>query len=525
MVKWHKTKGSYMLKKSLILTAGLMAASSQAAEKPNVIFILADDLGYGDVSCFNPESKIKTPNMDLLAAEGMRFTDAHSGSAVCTPTRYGVITGRYCWRSRLKKGVLNGYSGHLINPDRLTVADVMKNAGYATACIGKWHLGMDFPKGKESDKYQGKNKKKNVDYTGKIENTPNSLGFDYFFGISASLDFPPYVYIENDRFTEVASGYCEKVGFPGFYRQGHIAPNFKHDEVLDEFTEKSVEFIGKQAKSNKPFFLYFPLSSPHKPVLPAPRFRGKSGLGAYGDFVMQTDDVIGRVLKAVKDNGIEENTLVIVTSDNASFMYRYTDGNCHTKKDSAHGFDPKNHTSNYHFRGTKCDIYEGGHHVPYLVRWPKVVKAGTECKATICTTDLMATCAAILGTKLPDTAGEDSYNLLPYFTNKTPLVPRVNVVNHSASGSFALRNGKWKMIFTNGSCGREIPKGLRFEKPWKLFDLEKDISEKNNVIDKYPEVAEEMTKTMGALIRNGRSTPGAPQKNEGKIPDLPKNME
>ncbi len=502
-----------MFRKSIMLTAGLIVAS-QAADKPNIIFILADDLGYGDVSCLNPESKLKTPNMDRLAAEGMRFTDAHSGSAVCTPTRYGVVTGRYCWRSRQKAGVLNGYSRHLINPDRLTVADVMKNAGYHTACIGKWHLGMDFPK----------NGKK-VDYTQKIKNGPNSLGFDYFFGISASLDFPPYVYMENDRFTEVASESFKRVGFPAYSRGGEIAPNFKHVKALDTLTEKAVEFIGKHAKADKPFFLYFPLSSPHKPVLPAPRFRGKSGLGWYGDFVMQTDDVIGRVLKALKDNDVDDDTLLMMTSDNASFMYRITKGDGHTTKQSVQGFKPDVHQSNYHFRGTKADIYEGGHHVPFFARWPKTVKAGTECKTTICTTDLMATCAAVVGTKLPDTAGEDSYNLLPYLMEKASAVPRVNVVNHSINGSFALRNGTWKMIFSDGSGGRQKPKGGRWKKPWQLYDLENDSSEKTNVIDKYPEVAAEMTKTIAALIRNGRSTPGTPQANYGKTPGLPKDME
>ncbi|MCF7847828.1 MAG: arylsulfatase, partial [Kiritimatiellales bacterium] len=456
--------------------------------------------GYGDAQALNPTSKIPTPNLNRLAAEGMTFTDAHSGSAVCTPTRYGVVTGRYCWRTRLKRGVLNGYSDHLIDPARLTVAGLLKQNGYHTACIGKWHLGMDLPKeGKE-----------NIDYSKRIKNGPNVNGFDYFYGITASLDFPPYVFIENDRFTESEIESQSAIGFPGYLRKGPVGKKFKHIDALDHLAEKSVAHIHERAKARQPFFLYFPLTAPHKPVMPATRFQGKSRLGPYGDFVMQADWTVGQILKALDETEQTENTVLFFTSDNGSFMYRLdampkASEKGHVEDNTVQAFDAKNHHSNYPLRGTKADIWEGGHRVPYFVRWPGKIKQGSRCADPICHVDLMATCAELVGAQLPDNAAEDSFSILPFTLNKGGASRGAPVVHHSSNGTFALRDGKWKLILGSGSGGRGIPKSKPGDRPFQLFDMQNDQAETSNLVDKYPEVAGKLEQTMDRLIKSGRS--------------------
>ncbi len=345
----------------------LVACNVEKVEnrKPNIILILADDLGTGDVHCYNSGSRIPTPNMDRVAEEGIRFTDAHTGSGVCTPTRYGLLTGRYCWRSRLKRGVLNGYSEHLIDSERTTIASLLKAHGYFTAAIGKWHLGMDFKKDSLG----------NVDYGAKIENSPVINGFDYFHGIAASLDFPPYVYIENDHFTKVPTEIQEKMSFPRFVREGPKAENFNFETVWEHLLQKVNSTIVEHP-ADKPLFLYFALPSPHKPVWPDPQFAGTTQLGPYGDFVHQTDQLVGAVLQKLKDEGIDQETLLMITSDNGSFMYKLdsSEESDHLIDETVQGFFPENHQSNYVYRGTKADIWEGGHRVPFLVRWPEMIK-------------------------------------------------------------------------------------------------------------------------------------------------------
>jgi len=489
---------------ALALTMPACRALSQpesGKRGPNVIFILADDMGYGDVQALNPESRIPTPNLNKIAREGVIFTDAHSGSAVCTPTRYGVVTGRYCWRSKLKRGVLFGYSPHLIDPERLTVADVMKRSGYHTACIGKWHLGMDLPLGKEGGK-------QTIDHTVKIENGPNAYGFDYYFGVTASLDMPPYVFIENDRFTGPVTAEYKATSFPNYSRGGLMAEGFSHEKALDQLTEKAVGYIKTRANGDKPFFLYFPLTAPHKPCLPAERFRGKTEQGDYGDFVTQVDWVVGQIDKTLKSEGITDETLLIYTSDNGSYMFQVREGEAdHVDKPSVQGFDPENHRANYIWRGTKADIWEAGHREPYLARWPGVTKAGTRCNETICHTDLMATCAEIVGYDLPADAAEDSFSIVSLLKSGKWKTPRAPVIHHSAGGMFSLRDGKWKMVFGNGSGGREKPSGSPFKKPYFLFDLEKDPSETTNLIEKHPEVADRLTEKLEQIRNSGRSRP------------------
>ncbi|NOX90472.1 MAG: arylsulfatase [Calditrichaeota bacterium] len=494
-------------------SSGLFNACSNKKSLPNIVYILADDLGYGDVRCLNPESGIPTPNIDSLAKDGMVFTDAHSGSAVCTPTRYGILTGRYAWRSRLQSGVLTGYSPHLIEPSRLTVASLLKKFGYRTAAIGKWHLGMDWAT-KDGYKYSDAwgETGEHVDYSQTIKNAPTDLGFDYFFGISASLDMTPYVYIENrnvlrepDKIIPASDGYA-------FYRSGPVAPDFKHERVLPVITQKAVDFIRNHVQNRKsqPFFLYFSLTAPHTPILPTKEFRGKSGIGPYGDFVMQCDGSVGQILNALDELNLSDNTLVIFTSDNgpspaANFKHLREMG----------------HLSSYIFRGYKADIYEGGHRIPFIARWSGNIPQGSAYEHPVCLTDLMATLAAIVGYELPDDAGEDSVNLLPVLKGgmKTPV--REAVVHHSINGSFSIRQGKWKLELCPGSGGWSSPtpkeareKGLP---PVQLYDLSADIGEQKNVQDRFPEIVDRLTKLLKKYAEEGRSTPGKPQKNDVEI--------
>ncbi len=485
---------------------GSVCRAAEPASKPNVVYILADDLGYGDVRCLNPAGKIATPNMDRLAAAGMTFTDAHSSSSVCSPTRYGILTGRYNWRSPLKSAVLGGYSRRLIEPGRLTVPALLKQHGYQTACIGKWHLGMDWPlqAGGFAQDYADGWK---VDYTKPIQNGPTSVGFDSYFGISASLDMPPYLYIENNRSQVVPT--VEKT----WIRKGPAHADFEAIDVLPSLTQKALAFIDRQApqaKQGRPFFLYLPLNAPHTPILPTPPWQGKSGINAYADFVMQVDATVGQILDALGRAGVAENTLVIFTSDNGcSPMANFAE------------LAAKGHHPSYHFRGHKADIYDGGHRIPFLVRWPAGVKAGTTSDQLICLTDLLATCAALVGAKLPDHAGEDSVNLLPALLGETTRPLREAVVHHSVDGSFAIRQGRWKLALCPGSGGWSFPRPGRDDAsklaPVQLYDLAADIGEKNNVQDKHPEVVARLTRLLEQYVADGRSTPGAPQKNTGEV--------
>ena len=464
---------------------------------PNIVFILADDMGYGDIQAYNPKSTIPTPHLNRLAEEGMRFTDAHSGSAVCTPTRYGIVTGRYCWRSRLKRGVLFPPNDKpLIDPGRLTVAGMLKRQGYHTACIGKWHLGIEW----------GRDDQGNVDFNKPITYGPTDVGFDEFFGIAASLDMVPYAFYRNDEPTGEVTQTQSALKFPRFIRQGPKAKNFDPGKVLDQLTKEAISYIERRAATDSPFFLYLPLTAPHKPVWPAERFQGKTDVGPYGDFVTQVDNSVGRVLKALERTRAADDTLVIYTSDNGSYMYRLTpDKQDHTQDSGVQGYHPSNHQPNAHWRGTKADVWEAGHRIPFIARWPGKIKAGTQCDQTTCLTDFMATCAEMTDFHLPDESAEDSFSLIPLLLGNVRTTPRAPVIHHSANGMFSLRDGKWKMVFGNGSGGREKPAGKPFEKPYFLFDLETDPSETKNLIDQYPNIAKNLEAQLQMIMDNGRS--------------------
>ncbi|MCH2201753.1 MAG: arylsulfatase [Fuerstiella sp.] len=507
--------GDLMLKLIMLIPAMILgtqtAAKGAKTEQPNIIYILADDLGIGDVGSFNPDGKIATPFMDRLAAEGMKFTDAHSGSAVCTPTRYGILTGRYAWRTHLSSGVLWGYSMPLIASGRLTVASLLRQQGFNTACVGKWHLGLEWvrkdPKVQPVDGSQ--ELWHNYDFSGRIASGPNQVGFDDFFGIPASLDMQPHVYIQNDHVTSVPMRIIDGSTGKRFWRKGPVGDDFRHTEVLDKLTDRAVEYINAQS-TDKPFFLYFPLPAPHKPILPTKRFEHKSGLNEWGDFVMQVDWTIGQVMQAVDARGLAENTLLIVTSDNGA-----------TPGADFAALGSKGHDPSGRFRGHKADIFEGGHRVAFIARWPSVIPSGTMCDDTICHTDLLATVAEIIGVNLPGNAGEDSVSILPLMNQTAERPIREATVHHSINGAFSIRRGKWKLCFCPGSGGWSSPRPSEAKEQEvpaiQLFDLSSDIAETNNVQADHPELVEELSNLLQRYINNGRSTPGEQQSNDRAV--------
>jgi arylsulfatase A len=466
--------------------AAALACSAPAAPRnPNIVYILADDLGYGDPRCYNPQSKVPTPNLDRLASQGLRFTDAHSGSAVCTPTRYGINTGRYCWRSKLKSGVLQGYSPALIEPGRLTVPAMLKKQGYQTAGIGKWHLGLQ--------------NREETDYSKPLRPGPLDAGFDYYFGIPASLDMPPYLFFENDRATaqptEHVAGIREHRGV--FWREGAIAPGFKHIDVLPTLTRKAVDYLGGR-KAGQPFYLYLALTAPHTPWLPTAEFKGKAGAGEYGDFVAMVDDTVGRVLRVLEERKLTDDTLVIMTSDNGAHWL-------------PEEIKEWGHRANDGLHGQKADIWDGGHRIPFIARWPGHTHAGTTSSELMCLTGLMATTAEIVGYKLPDNAGEDSYSMLPALLGKKLDQPiREAIVHHSSQGHFSIRQGPWKLNLGRGSGGFTPPveyKPKPGEPEGELFNMADDFAETKNLYKEKPEIVARLTELLEKYKQQGYSRP------------------
>lgn len=483
-------------------------------QKPNIIFVLADDLGYGDIAAFNPNCKIKTPHLDQLAEEGMLFTDAHTSSAVCTPTRYGIMTGRYNWRSSLKEGVLIGASKALIPKNRTTVASILKQGGYHTAFIGKWHLGWDWAlKNPDLEPTTGWQDTTftNIDYTKPVKNTPNDLGFDYAYGHSGSLDMAPYVYVENGMATEIPDSTTVNTGKYSWWRKGPTSKDFVHEDVTPNFFKRGIQYVKEQANKKSPFFLYLALPSPHTPILPTKEWQDKSGLNPYADFMMMIDDYMGKLNDAVKKLGVEDNTLIIFTSDNgcspAAKIEELTD---------------KGHFPSHIYRGHKADIFEGGHRVPYIVKWPKIVKQGSVNPQTICTTDFAATCAAIAGYQLKDNEAEDSYNMLPLLNQETIDGDfREATVHHSINGSFAIRKGDWKLIMCPDSGGWSFPtpnnkEALESLPKVQLYNVKDDPAESSNLQASNKEKVEELKELLTKYIQDGRSTPGIAQRNDGE---------
>lgn len=487
------------------------------SKKPNIIMILTDDLGYGDISCLNPRSQIHTENIDRVASEGLRMTDCHSSSALCTPSRYALMTGRYNWRSRLKMMVLPGHSSHLIENGRETIASLLQKSGYQTAVVGKWHLGMDWQtkdgyelpltysdKTAAADLMMG-----GIDFTAPIKNGPNARGFDYYYGMPASLDQPPFIHIENDR---AITQPVEMIGKKKLDRTtaadqfdveyGPAEAGYDPSKMGPEMDEKVLELVDKYADGDKPFFIYYPTLAVHGPLVPSEEYKGKSGLNAYADFVLQVDGFVGRLDKLLHDKGIADDTILIFTSDNG----------CSPVADYP-TLVSKGHNPSYIYRGWKGDIWEGGHRIPFIVRWPGKIPAGSSSDALSCLVDMFATVAEITGTEYADNAGEDSVSMLPLWKGEAEKT-REDLVHHASYGGFSLRKGDWKMCFCHDSNGvrPRFPR-KEDEPPYQLYHMNGDITEQYNLYGRHPEVEQDLLATLSKYVREGRSTPGAPQEN------------
>lgn len=471
--------------------------------RPNIILMFIDDLGIGDVSCYNENSQIRTENIDRLASEGIKFTDAHATSALCTPSRYGLLTGRYNWRSCLKKLVYVKSEDNMIEDGRLTLASMLKAQGYQTACIGKWHLGMQWVHTGDGPY--------DVDYAQPYRMGPNDFGFDYFFGLMASLSQPPYVYLENDHATAIPdtiTGVKPDVLFNFAYNQtwlpGPTVTGFDVRDVVPTCQKKALEQIDKFTESDAPFFLYYPTPAVHVPLLPSEEFEGKSGLGPYGDFVLQTDVMVGELMAKLEEKGIADDTMFIFASDNG----------CGANVDYD-SLIAKGHNPSYIYRGCKGDIWEGGHRIPYIVRYPGVVPAGIETNQMVSLSDVMATWAECFDLDLPDNAAEDSISHFCLWQGEDRAV-REDIVMSSLNGSLSLREGPWKLELCPGSGGPTdaLKKtDLRALPRFQLYNLTGDIGEQYNLYERFPEIAERLREKLIRYIEDGRSTPGEKQQN------------
>ena len=505
---------------SLLLTF-LVFVTAPAPAKPNLLIVYADDLGYGDVQCYNPDrGRIPTPNIDRLAAEGMRFTDGHSSSGVCTPSRYTLLTGRYHWRTKLQSGIVSLWGGPLIAPDRMTIGTLAKQQGYRTACIGKWHLGWDWPipadraalfkerpKGDATATEAHRAVWQEV-FSRPIGGGPTTRGFDLYFGTDVP-NHPPFCFIENDRTVGIPTAFlpARLIGNNQASIQGPALAEWTLEPILPALGDRAAAFIREAAAGDEPFLLFLPLTSPHTPLSVNEEWKGKSGLNPYADFVMETDAVIGRVLAALEQSGAAEDTLVVFTSDNGCAPYI-------GKPD----LEKMGHYPSGPLRGAKADAWEGGHRVPFVVRWPGVVEPGSVCDQLVHQADLLRTFADVLGTTLPENAGEDSVSLLPLLEGGTDPV-RQHAVSASISGVPALRQGAWKYIAAPGSGG--WGKGGDQSQAVQLYNLSNDLGETKNLAAAQPEKLAGMQALLERLIVEGRSTPGARQKNDQRVNRYP----
>ncbi len=515
--------------------------------RPNILFILADDLGQGDVSCFNPDAGWTTPSMDRLAAEGMRFTDSHATSSLCTPSRYAALTGRYNWRSRLKRSVLPGDSMALIEKDRLTLPQMLRSNGYRTAVVGKWHLGLDWQlqSGDETletaaveaglppipaermgrdDNFDAASMSPaeglDIDYSKPVTFGPREVGFDYSFITAASLDQPPYVYIEDGQPlqvpTVIGGDHAPLNRITAEHQQsiqkGPMVEGYDVTRVAPDFQAKALEVLDGFLEGEDPWFMYVPSHLVHGPIIPNEPWQGRSGKGAFGDFVLQFDEYVGQLVERIEAAGAAEDTIIILTSDNGPSGVADLPRLAELGHDSANGW-----------RGRKADIWEGGHREPTIVRWNGVIGAGTVSTATVSHSDLFATVADVLGAAVPDTAAEDSISNLPLWTGSQEPV-RTDLVSHSGGGGFAIRQGDWKLEFVTTGDGMDqrlaerqgaAPTEYRAA---QLYHLGEDPAEQDNRIESEPEVVRELTELLSTYIRRGRSTPGPDVPNQGNHP-------
>ena len=502
----------------LLALPALFFSVTAASDLPNILIIYADDLGYGDVQCYNPErGKIPTPHIDRLAAEGMRFTDAHSSSGVCTPSRYTLLTGRYHWRSRLQKGIVGLWGSPLIAPDRLTIGGLAQQRGYRTACIGKWHLGWDWPI-PLADRKLFSSRNKQVEATDAhraawasafakpIGGGPITRGFDTYFGTDVP-NWPPFCFIEGDRTIGIPSEFLPARLFQNHQasQQGPALKGWTLEPILPALGNRVTAWIGQEAKTPDPFLIYMPLTSPHTPLSVNDIWKGKSGINAYADFVMETDAVVGQVMEALETHNAVKSTLVLFTSDNGCAPYI-----------GVADMERKGHDASGPLRGYKSDVWEGGHRVPFIVRWPGQVRAGSHCDQLVHQADLMATLAEIFGQKLAENVGEDSFSLLPILRGEDNAV-REHAISCSMRGLPSLRHHQWKLIPGAGSGG--WTKGQT--EPVQLYNLAEDIGESRNLAGEQPERVQVMQKQLEQIVTQGRSTPGPAQRNDVEVRRYP----
>ena len=483
--------------------------TTQATDKPNIILILADDFGVGDIQAHYPENKIPTPYLDKFSAESKRFTNAHSNTACCTPSRYGLLTGRYAWRTRLQEWVIACYEPPLIAADRITLPGFLQDKGYQTALVGKWHLGWNWTGPQPSQMVEQRNglKDKEWDFTQPIADGPITRGFDYYFGTHVP-NFAPFTFIENDRVVEQPTERYihdpnEGVVMPRNFAGSPIAPGWKFGRILPEITERAVEYVQDQASEKEPFFLFFSMTSPHEPVVPSENFKGKSGINPIADFVMETDWAAGQVIEAVDLAGISEKTIIIFTSDNG-----------HSHYTGLEELIDAGHYPSGEYRGHKSDVWEGGHRVPYLVRWPGKVEAGSENHHIVGLNDTFATVAEILGQELPYTAAEDSLSFHDLLVRNASTPSRHQIVVQSTHGEFGFLEGPWKIVFRNqGVLDESRGKPTQIE----LYNLDRDISETTNIATSHPEIVRRLTQNLETVINRGTSRPGPVQSNDTSI--------
>jgi len=536
---------SYAANTSYFIDAKNGNDHSEEVNFPNIVLILADDLGYGDISHLNPESKITTKNIDRLAESGISFLDAHSPSSMCTPTRYGLLTGRYAWRTRLKESVLYEWEPPLISSDRLTIATILSEEGYHTACFGKWHLGAEWnmveripvdslllnnPKTRGLEYRRVFDYGRNIDWEDPIIAGPTDVGFDYYFGLINSHNSPPYTYVENKTVRKIPSGMMnisqkEKAGdiTKRGITPGVMDPDHEINSVMNTHDSMMVDYIHKQSKTDQPFFLYYASPAVHLPITPDSSYIGKSQIGLYGDFVINLDATVGVIMDALKTNGVLDNTLIIFTSDNGPVPH------FHSLKSE---FD---HYSAYYLKGCKMDNWEGGNRVPFIVSWPERIEKGSTSNALLCLTDLMATFADLVGFRLPENAGEDSYSALKVFLGTDNKGIRDELVMHSGRGEFAFRFRNWKILFHPGSGGKNYQlrdnrcyldkteilswKGTPPMNPYndsdiQLYNLDADPYESHNLAKDHAEIVDSLSEKFMHIVHRGRSTKGPIQLND-----------
>lgn len=502
----------------LSVVFGLSSQAATSSKQPNILILYADDLGLGDLQCYHPDSKIPTPNLDKLAGEGMRFLDGHSSSGICTPSRYALLTGRHHWRKF--HGIVNAFGDSAFSPERVTMPEMLREKGYATAAIGKWHLGWNWAAIRKPDAKQiGEGRRKSWGpeafyWEKSIPNGPLDHGFDHYFGDTV-INFPPYCWIEDDKVVKTPTVLMDTTKWKEIKegnwecRPGPMTEDWDPYENIPTTTKKGVEYIKKQSEAESPFFLYFAFPSPHAPIIPNDEFDGKSGAGPYGDFVYETDDACGRLLRALEESGQADNTVVIFTADNGPEKYAYA-------RDEKFG-----HWSAHPLRGLKRDIYEGGHHVPFLVKWPGVTKPGSVSDALVSQIDFMATFADALGAELADDTAEDSHNLLPVLRGETDAV-RTTHIHNTFEDRWAIRDGDWLLIVgKNGYHSRVDPKweerrGYPEDNAAEveLYNLAEDIGQKHDLAGANAEKVAELKTLLGKIRKQGHSAPRLAKKSQ-----------